>query len=122
MIVTGNMFGDILSDEAAMITGSLGMLPSASLAEGGFGLFEPVHGSAPDIAGKDLANPLAAIQSAAMLLETTFGATDASAAIRRAVADVLAAGHRSGDLLLPGETRETVGCRQMGDLVLEALG
>jgi len=121
VIVTGNLFGDILSDEAAMITGSLGMLPSASLASGGFGLFEPVHGSAPDIAGKDLANPLVAILSAAMLLETTFGAKDAAARIRGAVAKVLAAGHRTGDLLLPGETRETVGCRRMGELVLEAL-
>jgi 3-isopropylmalate dehydrogenase len=121
VIVTGNLFGDILSDEAAMITGSLGMLPSASLATGGFGLFEPVHGSAPDIAGKDIANPLAAIQSVAMLLETTFGAPDAAARVRKAVADVLEAGHRSGDLLLPGETRETVGCRRMGELVLEAL-
>ncbi len=121
VIVTGNLFGDILSDEAAMITGSLGMLPSASLAEGGFGLFEPVHGSAPDIAGKDLANPLAAIQSAAMLLETTFAEKAAARAIRQAVSDVLAAGHRSGDLLLPGETRETVGCAQMGELVIEAL-
>jgi 3-isopropylmalate dehydrogenase len=121
VIVTGNLFGDILSDEAAMITGSLGMLPSASLAEGGFGLFEPVHGSAPDIAGKDLANPLAAIGSVAMLLETAFGAKDAAAAVRGAVAAVLDAGHRTGDLLLPGETRETVGCRRMGDLVLEAL-
>jgi 3-isopropylmalate dehydrogenase len=129
VIVTGNLFGDILSDEAAMITGSLGMLPSASLAEGGFGLFEPVHGSAPDIAGKDIANPLAAIQSVAMLLETAFpepdphakGAVRAAAAVRQAVSDVLAAGHRSGDLLLSGETRETVGCRRMGDLVLEAL-
>jgi 3-isopropylmalate dehydrogenase len=122
VIVTGNLFGDILSDEAAMITGSLGMLPSASLAEGGFGLFEPVHGSAPDIAGKDLANPLAAIGSVAMLLESAFRAKDAAAAVRKAVSDVLEAGHRSGDLLLPGETRETVGCRRMGDLVLEALG
>jgi 3-isopropylmalate dehydrogenase len=129
VIVTGNLFGDILSDEAAMITGSLGMLPSASLAEGGFGLFEPVHGSAPDIAGKDIANPLAAIQSVAMLLETAFpepeehsaGAKEAAGAVRKAVADVLGAGHRSGDLLLPGETRETVGCRRMGELVLDAL-
>ena len=112
-----------------MITGSLGLLPSASLAEGGFGLFEPVHGSAPEIAGKDLANPLAAIQSVAKLLETTFGSEgdkgsggqDAAAAIRKAVSEVLEAGHRSGDLLLPGETRETVGCQRMGDLVLEAL-
>jgi 3-isopropylmalate dehydrogenase len=136
VIVTGNLFGDILSDEAAMITGSLGMLPSASLAEGGFGLFEPVHGSAPDIAGKDLANPLAAIGSVAMLLESAFGSAEgsaegsgggaergaeAAAAVRKAVKDVLDAGHRSGDLLLPGETRETVGCQRMGELVLEAL-
>lgn len=121
VILTGNLFGDILSDQAAMITGSLGMLPSASLAVGGFGLFEPVHGSAPDIAGKDIANPLAAIQSVAMLLETSFESKIAAGAIRKAVADVLAAGHRSGDLLLPGETRETVGCRRMGELVLEAL-
>ena len=125
VIVTENLFGDILSDEAAMITGSLGMLPSASLAHGGFGLFEPVHGSAPDIAGKDIANPLAAIQSVAMLLETAFseksGAKDAAAAVRRAVTAVLDAGHRTGDLLLPGEKRPTIGCRRMGDLVVEAL-
>ena len=121
VIVTGNLFGDILSDEAAMITGSLGMLPSASLSDGGFGLFEPVHGSAPDIAGKDLANPLAAIQSVAMLLETAFAAKGAAASVRGAVSAVLDAGHRTGDLLLPGETRETVGCRRMGELVLEAL-
>jgi 3-isopropylmalate dehydrogenase len=121
VIVTGNLFGDILSDEAAMITGSLGMLPSASLASGGFGLFEPVHGSAPDIAGQDVANPLAAIQSVAMLLESAFEAKQAAAAIRSAVADVLEAGHRSSDLVLKGETRETVGCRRMGELVLEAL-
>ena len=125
VIVTGNLFGDILSDEAAMITGSLGMLPSASLATGGFGLFEPVHGSAPDIAGKDLANPLAAIGSVAMLLESAFSENAAAVAaardVRQAVADVLEAGHRTGDLLLPGESRETVGCTRMGDLVLEAL-
>jgi len=125
VIVTENLFGDILSDEAAMITGSLGMLPSASLAQGGFGLFEPVHGSAPDIAGKDVANPLAAIQSVAMLLETAFQekpkAKDAAAAVRRAVTAVLDAGHRTGDLLLPGEKRPTIGCKRMGDLVVDAL-
>ena len=108
--------------ESEVVSARLLFKPSASLAEGGFGLFEPVHGSAPDIAGKDLANPLAAIQSAAMLLETAFGAKDAAGAIRQAVTDVLDAGHRSGDLLLPGETRETVGCKRMGELVLEALG
>jgi 3-isopropylmalate dehydrogenase len=125
VIVTENLFGDILSDEAAMITGSLGMLPSASLATGGFGLFEPVHGSAPDIAGKDLANPLAAILSTAMLLETAFSGqqgAQAAAAIRGAVKAVLDAGHRTGDLLLPGERRPTVGCERMGALVLDALG
>ena len=91
------------------------------LATGGFGLFEPVHGSAPDIAGKDLANPLAAIQSVAMLLETSFSATEAAAAVRKAVTDVLDAGHRTGDIVLAGEQRETVGCQRMGELVLEAL-
>lgn len=121
VIVTGNLFGDILSDEAAMITGSLGMLPSASLAEGGLGLYEPVHGSAPDIAGQDLANPLAAILSAAMLLEHSFSAHDAANQIRGAVSSVLDAGHRTGDIVLPGEDRPTIGCVEMGDKVLAAL-
>ncbi len=121
VIVTGNLFGDILSDEAAMITGSLGMLPSASLAEGGVGLYEPVHGSAPDIAGQDRANPLAAILSVAMLLEHSLDLPGAAAAVRQAVASVLEAGHRTSDLVLEGETREVVGCRAMGALVLEAL-
>lgn len=121
VIVTGNMFGDILSDEAAMITGSLGMLPSASLGDGGVGLYEPVHGSAPDIAGQDLANPLATILSAAMLLEHTFGAIAAAREIEAAVTDVLEAGYRTGDLVLPGETRDTIGCRAMGDQVLARL-
>jgi 3-isopropylmalate dehydrogenase len=120
VIVTGNLFGDILSDEAAMITGSLGMLPSASLGEGGIGLYEPVHGSAPDIAGSDAANPIAAILSAAMLLEHSLGATEAAAAVRDAVAVVLDAGHRTGDLVAEGAT--AVGCVAMGDLVLEQLG
>jgi 3-isopropylmalate dehydrogenase len=121
VIVTENLFGDILSDEAAMITGSLGMLPSASLGDGGIGLYEPVHGSAPDIAGKDVANPLAAILSAAMLLEHSLAAPAAAEAVRRAVTSVLADGHRTADLLLPGEERETLGCRAMGDLVLARL-
>ncbi len=121
VIVTGNLFGDILSDEAAMITGSLGMLPSASLGEGGIGLYEPVHGSAPDIAGRDLANPLAAILSVAMLLEHSLDAPAAAEALRGAVTAVLEAGHRSADLLLPGEERPTLGCRAMGDRVLAAL-
>jgi 3-isopropylmalate dehydrogenase len=122
VIVTGNMFGDILSDEAAEITGSLGMLPSASLATGGFGLFEPVHGSAPDIAGQDLANPLAAILSVAMLLETSLDCPQGAAEIREAVAAVLGDGHRTGDLLLAGEDRKVIGCSEMGALVCEALG
>jgi len=121
VVLTENLFGDILSDEAAMITGSLGMLPSASLGAGGIGLYEPVHGSAPDIAGKDIANPLAAILSAAMLLEHSLAAPAPAQAVRDAVTAVLAAGHRTADLLLSGEERETVGCRAMGDLVLERL-
>ena len=122
VIVTGNLFGDILSDEAAMITGSLGMLPSASLGEGGVGLYEPVHGSAPDLAGSDAANPLAAILSAAMLLEHTLAAPRGAARIREAVAAVLAAGHRTADLLLEEPEGRAVGCRRMGDLVLDQLG
>ena len=122
VIVTENLFGDILSDEAAQITGSLGMLPSASLGDGGIGLYEPVHGSAPDIAGRDLANPLAAILSAALLLEHSLDAPAAAAAVREAVTAVLAAGHRTADLLLPGEQRPTIGCRAMGDLVVARLG
>jgi len=122
VIVTGNLFGDILSDEAAMITGSLGMLPSASLAEGGVGLYEPVHGSAPDIAGTDAANPLAAILSVAMLLEHSLDAPEAAADIRNAAARVLEDGHRTADLVLEGEQRAITGCCAMGDLVLERLG
>jgi 3-isopropylmalate dehydrogenase len=121
VIVTGNLFGDILSDEAAMITGSLGMLPSASLGEGGVGLYEPVHGSAPDIAGRDAANPLAAILSVAMLLEHSLDAPEAAGSIRTAVADTLADGHRTGDLILPGQEIAAIGCRAMADRVLEKL-
>jgi len=121
VIVTGNMFGDILSDEAAQITGSLGMLPSASLGAGGVGLYEPVHGSAPDIAGEDKANPLAAILSVAMLFEHTLDRADAAAMVRDAVSSVLAAGHRTPDLLLGATDTTPLGCRAMGDRVLEAL-
>ncbi len=121
VIVTENLFGDILSDEAAMITGSLGMLPSASLGEGGIGLYEPVHGSAPDIAGQDRANPLAAILSAAMLLEHSLDAPLAAQAVRDAVAAALDSGARTADLLAPGEPRRALGCRGMGDLVLAKL-
>ncbi len=119
VLVTGNLFGDILSDEAAMITGSLGMLPSASLGEGGIGLYEPVHGSAPDIAGQDAANPLATILSVAMLLEHSLGASAAAADVRAAVSAVLGAGHRTADLAGAGEI--AIGCTAMGDHVLAAL-
>jgi 3-isopropylmalate dehydrogenase len=119
VIVTGNMFGDILSDAAAMLTGSIGMLPSASLGATGFGLYEPVHGSAPDIAGKDLANPLAAILSAAMMLRYTFKDREGAARIERAVRTVLAQGTRTADMAQAGARR--VGCRAMGDAVVAAL-
>ncbi len=121
VMVMSNLFGDIISDEAAMITGSLGMLPSASLGEGGMGLFEPVHGSAPDIAGQDKANPLATILSAAMLFEHSLQEQAAANSIRDAVSAVLDAGHRTGDIILPGQDITPVGCTAMGDLVLEAL-
>ncbi|MEN8181405.1 MAG: 3-isopropylmalate dehydrogenase [Myxococcota bacterium] len=121
VLVTGNLFGDILSDEAAMITGSLGMLPSASLGEGGIGLYEPVHGSAPDLAGRDAANPLAAILSVALLLEHSLGVVEAAQAVREAVAGVLGEGLRTPDLLLEGEDRPVVGCRAMGERVVGRL-
>lgn len=119
VIVTENMFGDILSDEASMLTGSLGMLPSASLGQGTTGLYEPIHGSAPDIAGKGVANPLATILSAAMLLRYSLGLEEAAQTIERAVEKTLAAGYRTADIARPGE--QTVGTEAMGDRVLEAL-
>ena len=119
VIVTGNMFGDILSDEAAMLTGSIGMLPSASLDENGKGMYEPSHGSAPDIAGKGLANPLATILSAAMMLRYTFGMEDEARRIENAVKKVLSQGYRTGDIFEPGMKR--VGTSEMGDAVLAAL-
>ena len=119
VVVTGNMFGDILSDEAAMLTGSIGMLPSASLDAQGKGLYEPSHGSAPDIAGKDIANPLATILSAAMMLRYTLARTDAADRIERAVQAVLAAGLRTADIWSEG-TRK-VGTREMGDAVVAAV-
>ncbi|MGC3983638.1 MAG: 3-isopropylmalate dehydrogenase [Pseudorhodoferax sp.] len=120
VIVTGNIFGDILSDAAAMLTGSIGMLPSASMAAGNFGLYEPVHGTAPDIAGKNLANPLAAILSMAMMLRLSFGQEDNAARVERAVRRVLADGLRTGDIFQPGATR--VGTEEMGAAVVAALG
>lgn len=119
VIVTGNMFGDILSDEAAMLTGSIGMLPSASLGVGTQGLYEPIHGCAPDIAGQDIANPLAAILSAAMMLRYSFAQDDAADHVERAVRRVLADGYRTADIDQPGMRR--VGTRAMGDAVADAV-
>jgi 3-isopropylmalate dehydrogenase len=119
VVVTGNMFGDILSDEAAMLTGSIGMLPSASLNEAGRGLYEPSHGSAPDIAGKDLANPLATILSVAMMLRFSLNQPEAADRIESAVQHVLASGLRTADIWSEGTTK--VGTRAMGDAVVAAL-
>lgn len=119
VMVTGNMFGDILSDEASMLTGSIGMLPSASLDANNKGLYEPSHGSAPDIAGKGVANPLATILSAAMMLRYTFNQEQAAQRVENAVKAVLAQGLRTGDIYEPGTHR--VGTREMGDAVLAAL-
>ena len=119
VMVTGNMFGDILSDEASMLTGSIGMLPSASLDRNNKGMYEPSHGSAPDIAGKGLANPLATILSVAMMLRYTFGIEEAALRVEQAVKAVLAAGYRTGDIYEPG-TRK-VGTVEMGDAVLAAM-
>jgi 3-isopropylmalate dehydrogenase len=119
VILTSNLFGDILSDEAAMLTGSIGMLPSASLGSGGPGLFEPIHGSAPDIAGQDLANPMAMVLSAAMLLRIGLKQEAAAADLEAAVERTLAAGFRTGDLMAEGCTQ--LGCRAMGEQLLAAL-
>ncbi|KOF56856.1 MULTISPECIES: 3-isopropylmalate dehydrogenase [Clostridium] len=119
VIVTSNIFGDILTDEASMVTGSIGMLPSASLRNDSFGMYEPIHGSAPDIAGKDLANPLAQILSAAMMLEYSFNMSEAARDIENAVEKVLEKGYRTGDIYTEGTTN--VGTKKMGELVLEEL-
>ena len=119
VIVTGNLFGDILSDEASMLAGSIGMLPSASLDANGKGLYEPIHGSAPDIAGQDMANPLATILSLAMMFRYTFKRADLADRIERAVRAVLAQGLRTGDIAMPGE--KVVGTRAMGEAVAAAL-
>jgi 3-isopropylmalate dehydrogenase len=119
VIVTENTFGDILSDEAAMLTGSIGMLPSASMGSDGKGLYEPVHGSAPDIAGQDIANPLGAILSATMMLRYSFQLEDAAAGIERSVRAVLHQGYRTADIFEPGSRR--VGTEEMGDRVAEAI-
>jgi 3-isopropylmalate dehydrogenase len=119
VLLTGNLFGDILSDEAAMLTGSIGMLPSASLGSDGPGLFEPVHGSAPDIAGQDKANPMAMVLSAAMMLRIGLKQSSAADDLERAVDAVLASGFRTGDLMSEGCT--PLGCQAMGEQLLKAL-
>jgi 3-isopropylmalate dehydrogenase len=119
VILTTNMFGDILSDEASMIAGSIGMLPSASLGDGRFGLYEPVHGSAPEIAGRDLANPIAAILSAAMMLRHSLGCEQEASAVERAITAVLARGFRTADILTPGG--RLVGSRGMTGLILDEI-
>ena len=119
VILTENMFGDILSDEASMVTGSIGMLSSASLNDTKFGLYEPSHGSAPDIAGKDLANPIATVLSAAMMLRYTFDLDKEADAVEEAVRQILAEGYRTGDIMSEGCT--LVGCSKMGDLLAERI-
>lgn len=119
VVLCDNMFGDILSDEASMITGSLGMLPSASLSDGTFGLYEPSGGSAPDIAGKGIANPIAQILSAAMMLKYSFGMNDAYDAIFKSIEKVLQQGYRTGDIMSPG--KKQVGTAEMGDLIVKNL-
>lgn len=119
VIVTGNLFGDILSDEAAVITGSLGMLPSASLGAAAPGLFEPIHGSAPDLAGQNKANPLATILSAAMMLRLAFDAEAEADAVENAVRKALQQGYRTGDIMEPGMT--LLGTREMGEQVIKNL-
>ncbi|MGB7738379.1 MAG: isocitrate/isopropylmalate family dehydrogenase, partial [Steroidobacteraceae bacterium] len=117
--VTENMFGDILTDEASMIAGSLGLLPSASLGEGTNGLYEPIHGSAPDIAGRGIANPYGTILSAAMLLRYSLGLETEAAAVESAVEDAVSAGVRTADIALAGKA--TVGSREAGAAVVERL-
>ena len=121
VMVTGNLFGDILSDAAAMLTGSIGMLPSASLNRQKQGLYEPCHGSAPDIAGQDIANPLATILSVSMMLLHSLNAPKAAVAIEEAVKNVLASGYRTKDIVTGTSGEKIVGCRAMGEAVLDAL-
>jgi 3-isopropylmalate dehydrogenase len=119
VIVTENMFGDILSDQASMLTGSIGMLPSASLDANSKGMYEPIHGSAPDIAGKGIANPLATILSVAMMLRYTLNEASLADRIEKAVSKVLDQGYRTGDIWTEG--RKKVGTKEMGDAVVAAL-
>ncbi len=123
VIVTENMFGDILSDEASMITGSIGMIPSSSLGDSTVGLYEPIHGSAPDIAGRNVANPIGTILSAAMMLKYSFDMSGESDAIEKAVYDVLEEGYRCADIMPANAAGCTeVGCSEMGQLILQKLG
>lgn len=117
VIVTSNIFGDILSDEASQITGSIGMLPSASMGKGSFGMYEPIHGSAPDIAGKDIANPIATILSSAMMLKYSFNLNEEAQLIEKAVTDVLERGYRTSDIMSEGMKK--VGTKEMGKLIVE---
>lgn len=119
VIVTSNIFGDILSDEASMVTGSIGMLPSASLGEGTLGMYEPIHGSAPDIAGMGIANPLATILSGAMMLRYSFNLEKEASAIENAVLAVLQDGYRTGDIMSEGMKK--VGTVEMGKLVMDKI-
>ena len=121
VMVTENMFGDILSDEASMLTGSIGMMPSASLSSTTLGMYEPIHGSAPDIAGKNIANPLGTILSVAMMLRYSFDMIEEADAIEKAVDDVLTAGYRTGDIAGNDENVKKVTCSEMGDLVCSYL-
>lgn len=119
VVVTSNLFGDILSDEASMITGSIGLLPSASIGNGTIGLYEPIHGSAPDIAGKNIANPIGMILSAALLLRYSLGEEKAASTIENAVSKVLSAGYRTLDIYTEGTI--WVGTNEMGTLIADAL-
>ena len=119
VIVTSNIFGDIISDEASQITGSIGMLPSASLSDGAFGMYEPIHGSAPDITGMDIANPIATILSAGMMLRYSFGLNAEADAIEAAVTEVLDAGYRTPDIYSEGTTK--VGTKEMGRIISEKI-
>lgn len=119
VVVTGNIFGDILSDEASMLSGSLGMLPSASLSGDGMGMYEPIHGSAPDLKGKNTVNPIATILSAAMMMKYSFGKDDAACTIEKAVKSVLQKGYRTADIYADNTGTKLVGTTQMGDLIAE---
>jgi len=119
VVVTTNLFGDILSDEAAMLTGSIGMLPSASLNEKSLGLYEPIHGSAPDIAGKNLANPIATILSVGMMLDYSFGLKNEAGLIKKAVENVLNKGLRTADIYTQGFQK--VGTKEMGEAICKEL-